>query len=118
MMPRLPIFRLILAALVCAGVCGLNWKQAGRTAEDGPAGLIITEAVHDPDYLFANPHQESLRSVGQPDRAELLPFVFGVDKALSLLPPTFAVIASVGESGVEAKSVLGIGMKNKDPPAA
>lgn len=81
-------------------------------------GLIITEATHDADCLFATSHQESLRGVGQPDRAELMPFVFGVDKALALPPPRFAVIASMDESGVKAKSVLGKGMRNKDPPAA
>jgi hypothetical protein len=107
----------MLAALVCAGVCGLNWKQAGRTAEEAHAGLIITESTQDTDHLFATPHQESLRGVGQPDRAELMPFVFGVDKTLSLPPPLFAVIAKVDESGVKAKSVLGKGMRNKDPPA-
>lgn len=116
MMPRFPFLRLILAALVCAGLCAFNWNQFSYAEAEISDDLVITESTHAAGHLFATSNQESTRGVSQPDRVELTPFVFGVDKALALSPPVFAVVANVAEAWGKGGSVLIEGVKNKDPP--
>lgn len=112
------LFRIILATLVCAGFCGLNWNQLCEPPEEQHRELVLQAFADDGCPVFALGQESSSSYSGQPSREEIVPFVFGLQTPISLKVPDFFQVGRVVCSVAKARGVLGERIKNRDPPAA
>jgi hypothetical protein len=111
--------RLILAAFVCAGFCGLNWAQVKNLSPQARGKQqIISEFTLEGGAVFALNHENNVNGQSQAGQSDPAPFVFGLSETFTTARPVFVVTGLVTESLAKAESALGFRMKNKDPPAA
>ena len=81
------------------------------------ASVQIVEGSDDSGTpLFVTFDQESVGSLEKPTLTEFPSLYFGVDKVLSVLPPSCAVMMEINHAAVTAVSAQLDFMRNKDPP--
>ena len=112
------LFRIILATLVCAGFCGLNWNQLIDPPEEHPRELVLQVFADGGCPVFALGQETAHPHAAQPDREEIVPFVFGLLTQISLTPPEFYPVGSVSFPVAKAQGVLKDKIKNRDPPVS
>jgi hypothetical protein len=116
-----PLLRLLLASLICGGLCGLGFGEIHDKPEATLRDLIISEAAYGSMDLVATLTSEGVSASaasGPSSRADSVPYIFNLEASRTIVTPFVIVEALLGVEIAEAKSAQGNCMRNKDPPCA
>jgi hypothetical protein len=117
-MVSLKPLRILLASLICGGLCGLGWGQTHEAPEAASRELVISETAYDSMELFATLASESVSALAPATRADNVPYVFDLAASRVTVMPVVVIEPLVGVEIAEAQSAQGDCVKNKDPPSA
>lgn len=117
-MVSLKQLRLLLASLICGGLCGLGWGQTHDASEATSRDLVISEAACNLLGLFATLASESVSASAPVTRADNMPYIFDFTTSrISVMPVVVIEPLLLRVEVAEAQSAQNDSVKNRDPPS-
>lgn len=117
-MVSLKPLRLLLASLICGGLCGLGWGKTHDAPEATSRDLVIGEATYDLLGLFAALAPESVSASAPATRADNMPYIFDLTTSRISVMPVVVIEPLLRAEIAEAQSAQSDSVKNRDPPPA
>jgi hypothetical protein len=116
---RASILRILIAVLLCGGLCRLDWRHIHShiAPEQASHQQMLREAIYEYGVVFSELFSDAVSHPGQQTQGVGATFVFEFDKPLTVPAPLLAIESRIGLELLKAQSAEGDCVKNKDPPS-